>query len=130
MQKSKTEKIKKDNVLFDYIKGCVVSLIISLALIILFAFCYKWFSLSDGAISPVTFVVKAISVLIGAIIAVKGENRGLLKGMGFGAVYMLLSFFVFSVLAGSFSFGLSGILDLVCSVIIGGIIGIIKVNKK
>ena len=127
--KTKTEKLKKDSVLFDFIKGSVVALIISLALIILFAFCFKWFSLSDSIISPMTFVIKGVSVIIGALIAVKG-SRGLMKGMCFGAVYMLLSMMIFSVLAGSFSFGISSFLDLVFSVILGGIIGIIKVNRK
>ena len=130
MQKeTKTERLKRDSVVFDFVKGNVVALIISLALVILFAFCFKWFSLPDNIIVPVTFAIKGLSVLFGALLAVRG-SRGLIKGMLFGALYYLLSFVIFSVLAGSFSFGVTSLLDLAFAVILGGIVGIIKVNRK
>ena len=130
MQKeTKTEKLKRDSVVFDFVKGSVIALIISLALVILFAFCFKWFSLPDSIIFPVTFVIKGLSVIFGTLIAVRG-SRGLIKGFMFGVIFYLLSYLVFSVLSGSFSFGLTGLLDLAFSAILGGIIGIIKVNKK
>lgn len=130
MQKeTKTERLKRDSVVFDFIKGGVVALIISLALVILFAFCFKWFSLPDGIIAPITFVIKGLSVLFGALIAVKG-SRGLIKGVLFGVTYYALSYVIFSILAGSFSFALTSLLDLAFSAILGGIVGIIKVNRK
>ena len=75
-------------------------------------------------------LIKAISVIFGSMIAVKGENRGLLKGALFGGVYIVFAFIVFGLLAGSFEIGLSFLLDLVFSVILGGIVGIVKVNKR
>lgn len=128
--KSKTEKIKNNNIVFDFIKGAIVAILISLGLVVLFAFCIKWFSLSDAVIAPVTFVIKGLSVLFGAMIAVKGDSKGLVKGVGFGAIYICFAFVIFSILSGSFSIGLTSLLDLVFSVVLGGIVGIVKVNKK
>lgn len=129
---SKTEKLSKmsnDNVFFDFVKGIVVAIIFSLGLVVLFAFILKWFSLPDNVISPVTFVIKCLSVVIGSLLAVKG-NKGLVKGVSFGSVYIVIAFLIFSMLSGSFSIGLSSLLDLLSAAACGGIVGIIKVNKK
>jgi len=128
--KSKTEKIKNNSVIFDFIKGSIVAVLISLGLVVLFAFCIKWFSLPGSVIAPVTFVIKGLSVLFGAMIAVKGESKGMVKGISFGAIYICFAFIIFSILAGTFSIGLSSFLDLISSVVIGAIVGIVKVNRK
>lgn len=127
---AKSKKITNDNVLFDYVKGVLVAAIISLGLIVLFAFCIKWFSLSDSVIAPVTLAIKGVSVLIGTIVAVKGDKKGLLKGFSFGEVYMLVAFVVFSILSGDFTFSLNTILDFAFAGLLGGVVGIVKVNKK
>ena len=127
---AKSKKITNDNVLFDYVKGVLVAAIISLGLIVLFAFFMKWFSLSDAVITPITLVIKGVSILIGSIIEVKGDKKGLLKGFSFGEVYMLVAFVVFSILSGDFSFSVSTILDFAFAGLLGGVVGIVKVNKK
>ena len=52
------------------------------------------------------------------------------KGLCFGVCYVVLAFVIFSVLAGSFSVGVSFALDLAFAGLLGGIVGIVKVNKK
>lgn len=127
---SKTNKISKDSIVLDFVKGMIVALLISLALVILFAFCLKWFSLSDSTIVPITLLIKGISVLVGSLIAVRGNSKGLIKGLSFGAIYIVFAFIVFSLLAGSFSLGVSSLLDLAFGALLGGIVGIVKVNRK
>lgn len=127
---SKSERLSNENVIFDFIKGLLVATLLSLGLIVLFAFCMKWFSIPDEFISPITLVIKGVSVLTGSCIAVKGESKGLLKGLLFGMLYIILAFVVFSILSGTFSVGISSILDLAFATLLGGIVGIIKVNRK
>ena len=78
------------NLLFGYLKGLIVSMLVSFALIILLAFSLKWFSLDEKFISPLNLAIKTISVLIGSIIAIKGESKGLVKGVVFGLLYIIL----------------------------------------
>ena len=127
--KSSSRSLFSNNIILDFLKGIIVALLISLGLIVLFAFCLKWFNLSDNIIAPINLAIKGISVLIGSIIAIKGDSKGLLKGVSFGAIYIFLAFVIFSVLAGSFSINLSFLLDILFAALLGGLIGIFKVNK-
>ena len=127
--KYKTEKVNR-NFIADFLKGLIVAMLISFALVIALAFCLKWFSIDEKFITPLNIAVKIISVIVGAMIAIRGESRGLIKGIVFGLLYMLLAFISFSFLARSFSFDLSLILDILCSCFAGGLVGIIKVNSR
>ncbi len=127
---SKTKSSSNQSVVFDFIKGIIIASLVSLALVILFAFFIKWFDISDGYLNLITLLVKAISVIIGSIFAVKGDSKGLVKGVVFGLIYIIFAFVIFSFLAGSFSVGLSTLLDLAFASLLGGIVGIIKVNRK
>lgn len=127
---SKADSKTNENVVFDFIKGIIVAMLISLGLIVLFAFCLKWFMIPDAFILPITLVIKMISVVIGSIIAVKGDSKGLVKGVLFGLIYIVFAFIIFSFLAKSFHFGLSFLLDILSASLLGGIVGIIKVNRK
>ncbi len=129
--KLKSEKLSNNKGLFfDYIKGLVIAIIISLGLVVLFAFILKWASLPDNIIPVITLVIKDISVVIGSLFAVKGESKGLVKGAGFGIIYVIFAFLLFSMLAGSFSMGLSSLLDIISASVLGSIVGIVKVNRK
>ena len=112
------------------IVGCVVALIVSLVLILLFALLIKWFNWGDGVIIPANIVIKIISMAVGIFIATKDGTKGLTKGIIVGACYILLSFIVFSIIAGKFAFTLSLLYDLLLGVFGGAIIGIIAVNIK
>ena len=68
-------------------KSLIISILTSLLLIILFALMLKWFDIPETVIIPVTFIIKYLSVILGALIAVKGSNKGLLKGSLFGLIY-------------------------------------------
>ena len=130
MAYSSAIKSEKNNIVLDYLKGLIVSMLLSFGLVLIFAFSLKWIALNDSAIMPMNLGIKIISVIFGSMIAVKGNNKGLFKGMGFGMVYMTVAFVSFSVLANTFMFDLSFLLDLVCSSVAGGIVGIIKVNRR
>ncbi|MBP3581751.1 MAG: TIGR04086 family membrane protein [Clostridia bacterium] len=125
---SKTNK--NESFVFDYLKGLIIASLCSLLFIIAFAFFIKWFDIADSYLNLITLGVKAVSVIIGAIFAVKGTEKGLLKGAIFGLVYVIVAFLIFSLLAGSFSLKIGFLLDLAFASLLGGIVGIIKVNRK
>ena len=129
MSFSKTKSSTHENLVLSFIKGLIVSMLVSFVLVILLALSIKWFSLSENLISPLNLVIKTISVLIGSIIAVKGETKGLVKGIIFGFFYVSMAFCSFSFLAKSFTFDLSLLLDIVFACVAGGMVGIIKVNR-
>lgn len=118
-----------ENVFFDFFKGILIASLLSLGLVIFAAFCLKWFSIADEYVAPITLLIKGISVFVGAMFAVKGNSKGLLKGVSFGLIYIVVAFVVFSVLAGSMSVGVSTLLDVLFASLLGGIVGIVKVNR-
>ena len=120
----------KENVVFDFVKGLIVASLCSLALVVLFAFCIKWFDIGDRYLNLITLSMKAVSVVIGSIFAVKGQSKGLLKGIVFGLFYVIVAFLIFSLLAGGFNLGLGFLFDLAFASLLGGIVGIVKVNRK
>lgn len=122
--------VENKNNIISFLIGLVVSVILSLALVIVLAFALKWFLIDEKFIVPLNLAIKVISVLVGAGIAVKGSSKGLIKGVMFGLLYIILAFGLFSILAHSFSIDLSLLLDVACTCLAGGIVGIIKVNAR
>ncbi len=128
-QKEKVES--KDNIVFDYVKGLIIAVVVSFALIVLTAIFIKFASVSDEWLIPITLVIKGVSVLIGSIFALKRQTaKGLFKGAIFGLIYVFIAFLVFGLLAGSLSFDLSLLLDFVFCTVLGGLVGIVKVNRN
>ena len=126
---TKTKKLSNENIVLNFLKGLLVAISISFALIILFALFLKWLDLSDVWIVPMTLLIKGISVLIGSLVAIRGTSKGLVKGLSFGAIYTLLAFVIFGVLAQNFSFDIGLLLDFAFTMLLGAIVGIIKVNR-
>lgn len=104
---------------FKVIKSLFVSLIITFASIIIFAFIIKWAQLEDSIITPVNLVIKALSVLLGVIILNRKSSRKLLNGALFGVFYTMISFLIFSCLAGEFIFGLGLLADFGFNIMVG-----------
>ena len=117
-------------VIFGYIKALMLSLIITFASIILFAFIIKWANLNDNIISPVNLVIKAGSVFVGAYVFTKGQTKGIFKGFLFAILYTLIAFIVFSSLVGDFVLGLGLVADFAFTGLVGAIAGIIGANSK
>ena len=130
MSYSASDSLDKNSVIFDYLKGLIVAMMLSFGLVLAFAFSLKWWEVGEEMIVPINLAIKIISVCVGSIIAIKGDHKGLVKGLVFGVIYMSVAFISFSFLAKTFELDLSFVLDLVCSAVAGGIVGIIKVNRK
>ena len=108
------------------IKSCLLGLITTLIGIVIFAFVLKFSDLSTSTVSWVNNVIKAVSIFI-VIASLKrmGGEKLLIKSIFAGALYAVLSFVIFSILNGSFSFNLSFVYDLIFSVVVAIIASII-----
>lgn len=104
----------------------LISVIVSLGLILVFALLIKWFGWADNVIRPVNIAIKLISIIVGVMVATKSNDGAVLKGMIVGGLYIILSFVLFSLLLGSFSLSIENFWDLLMGIIAGAIVGVIS----
>lgn len=110
-------------------KAIGISIIFTLASVLLFALIIKLFNLDQGVIKPVNQFLKVISIFTGCFFCFR-QGKGFLKGAFVGILVVLLTFFIFAIIAGSISFTSSFLIELLFGALIGGISGIITVNLK
>lgn len=113
----------------DVIKATLLSVLISLALVLIFAIIIKFAALPSSVIMPVNIAIKVLSVFVGTLIGFKTCENGLIKGAITGAIYMLFTFFIFAALSGFKDVKFSWI-DLATLPVAGAISGIIAVNIR
>lgn len=129
------EKLKKINLttIISVLKTSLVGVVVSILLVLLFAFVLKFVDLNSGTISLVDQIIKVLSVFIAVVMLNKANDEGLLlKGILVGAVYSIITFIVFSILNGGFNVGLGVLTDIVFSALVGGVSAILLniVKKK
>lgn len=122
-------KENRANVL-SFIKAGIISIIVTLGLVLIFALILKLANLSDAVIAPVNLAIKAISIAVGTIILTKDGEGGLKKGIMLGIIFTAFAFVVFSALCGTFNLGFGLVLDMLFGAMVGGIVGILAVNFK
>lgn len=110
--------------------GALISIIVSLVLILVFALLIKWFDWGDVVITPANIVIKIISIAIGVLFVCRDGRAGVVRGSILGAIYILLCFVVFSLLNKSFTLSMSLVYDLFLGMISGSVLGVIIVNLK
>lgn len=120
-----SELLKKDAA--DILRAALIALLISLVLVLLFALVVRAASLDGTALVVGNYVIKALSVLLGACIGFRTPSGGAVKGGLTGLLYTLLSVFVFAV-ADGFKSANFNFVDLLTTVIAGIVAGIIAVN--
>lgn len=121
--KNNENVLSSNHTLLNFIKGIFVSLIFTLAAILIFALLVKTFGITDGLIKPINQVIKFVSILIGVYSMFKSMSRkNLLNAIFFGAIYTILAIVLFNLLNGSFNFDLTVFSD----VVFGGIAGLIS----
>ena len=128
------EKLKKVNLtsIINIVKASLIGVIVSILLVLLFAFVLKFVDLSSSVISLIDQIIKILSVFVAVVMLNKGDGNGLLiKGILVGAVYSILTFIVFSTLNGGFNLTSAIFTDIVFSALVGGVCAIlINFTKK
>ena len=110
-------------------KGVCVSIIVTLIAVLIFAIVIKLFSISASIITPVNQIIKALAIFLGCIFSLR-ESKGWLKGAILGVVVILLTYFIFSAIAGKITFGISNLLEIAFGAIAGAISGAVAVNLR
>lgn len=105
-------------------KSVCIAAIVTLAAVLVFALLVKLFSIGSGAITAVNQVIKAVAIFVGCMVCVKPE-RGLLKGLVSGVAVIILTYFLFAILAGEITFGWTNVLDLVFGALVGAVSGFV-----
>lgn len=112
---------------FPIIKMVLIALIFTFVLILAFALITRWASLGSNVVSPVTYVLKCLSVVIACLIAFRKTDNGLIKGLIGGLLYFFFAYLIFAAL-NNFKNCPFNFIDLICLTVSGGIGGIIAVN--
>ena len=84
----------------DTLRSVLVAIISALAFVLIFALILRWASLPDTVITPVNYVIKFLSLLLGIMIGFKHRKNGILKGAIVGLTFMLLSWLIFTAMDG------------------------------
>ncbi len=125
----KSEILAEDSKLkncLHFFKSVLVGIVVSLILILLFAIVLKIFPMTTNAISYVNQVIKVLSILFVVLIFTrKYPSRTILKGALCGVVYSIVAFLLFSLLNGGVHFSSSTLVDILFSVLIGALCGLL-----
>ena len=117
--------------ILDIVKTVVIAVLISMVSVLVFALIVKSTDIGEDAIGYVNLGIKILSVVVGCLIGFKrGSGSGWLKGLLSGLLYVLISFFVFSLISGAFSLSDLSWVDVVTGAAVGLISGVLTVNLK
>lgn len=111
----------------NYLLGLLTAVALSVLIVFVMAIIISGAPIPTEYLRPVNQVVKAVSLFIGALIALKGD-KGFLKGSLFGVVYAVAVDLLFALIAGKFELGFDLLIDLFICALVGAIVGVIKVN--
>lgn len=113
------------------LKGSLISIIATIVLLIIFAAVLTYSNINENSMPTVIIVVTALCILVGSQITTsKIKRNGIVNGALVGAIYILALYLISSIISKDFSLNIYSIIMMATSVLIGGIGGIIGVNKK
>ena len=113
------------------LKGTLISIILTLILLFIFATILTYTNIAETTIPAVIIVITAISLLIGSSIASrKMKKSGLLNGAIIGGLYLLVIYIISSITSGSFAMTLKSIIMIIVGIAFGILEGIVGVNSK
>ena len=113
----------------SFIKGVFTAVISALVGVLIFALIIKMANLSSGVVKPVNQFIKVISIFLGCFFAVSGK-RGYIKGGLIGIISIIIIYLLFALISGANVFSGGFIIDLLFSLAVGVLSGILAVNLK
>ncbi len=115
--------------IFQIVKAAAAAVIISLLFVLIFTLIIQLFSLSAGAVKPVNQVFKILSIAAGGLIFIRGD-KGLIKGAVYGLIAVIITYFLYAIIAQSLSVSWKFALEILLGIAAGAISGVIAVNIK
>ena len=120
---------KEKSFTVSFIKGVFTAVISALVGVLIFALIIKMANLSSGVVKPVNQFIKVISIFLGCFFAVSGK-RGYIKGGLIGIISIIIIYLLFALISGANVFSSGFIIDLLFSLAVGVLSGILAVNFK
>ena len=119
------------NNIIRILKGSLISILTTLVLLIIFSIILTYTDVSESVMPTVIIIVTAFSILIGSQISTsKIKKNGIINGASVGVVYILFLYLISSLVTKNFSLNNYSIIMMVTSLLIGGVGGVIGVNRK
>jgi len=113
------------------IKGSAISIGLTLASLLIFAYILTYTNVSENTTFPVIIIITAISILIGSSLCnMKLRKNGLLNGGAVGAIYIAFLYLLSSLFTLDFSLGIDSLVIVITGVLAGMLGGIIGVNMR
>ncbi|MBO4384035.1 MAG: TIGR04086 family membrane protein [Clostridia bacterium] len=127
----KTRPDKGKSTILTLIKASLAAAAASVLLVVAFAFILQKQWLKVDAIPYINIAVKVLAGVLAAVIAVRsGAKRAPLFGAAAAGAYMLVTFAVFSLLAGEFKPSLSLLTDMLMCMAAGAAVGVVNNLKR
>lgn len=126
-------KVNEDNSnsVIRILKGSIIAMVATIILLIIFATILTYTNINENTMPTVIIVITALSILIGSQIATsKIKRNGILNGAIVGLIYIAFLYILSGLVTKNFSLNNYSIIMIVTSILIGGLGGIIGVNRK
>ena len=126
-------KLNEDNSnsVIRILKGSIIAMVATIILLIIFAAILTYTNINENTMPTVIIVITALSILIGSQIATsKIKRNGILNGAIVGLIYIAFLYILSGLVTKNFSLNNYSIIMIVTSILIGGLGGIIGVNRK
>ena len=112
-------------------KGSLISIIITIIALIIFAIMLSNTNISETIIPTVIIIITALSILIGSSLSMTNiKKNGIMNGALIGLIYITFIYLLSSMVEKDFSMNLYSIILIIGSVLAGAVGGIIGINKK
>ena len=113
------------------LKGSIISMLITIIALLIFASLLTYTSMSEATIPAVIIVISIISILIGITICMaKVKKNGIVNGALIGLIYIMLIYLLSSIIQGNFAINIYSIIMIIGSTLAGAVGGIIGVNRR
>ena len=112
-------------------KGLLISLAFTLIALIILSAVLAYSSISESIETSSIIVINTISILLGSSFCIiKEKNRGMIKGIAVGGIYIGIIYILSSTVSMKFSLNIHSIIMIITSIIAGAVGGIIGINVK
>lgn len=119
------------NSIIKILKGSAISMITTLILLIIFSDLLTFTNINERTMPTVIIMITALSILLGSqITTLKIKKNGIINGMAVGGTYMITLYFISSIVSKNFSLNKYSIIMMATGLLIGGLGGMIGVNRK
>lgn len=127
----KVKENSNSNVIIKILKGSILSIVASIVLLIILAAILTYTNVNENIIPTVIIIITAVSILIGSQITTsKIKKNGILNGICVGVIYIIMLYLISSIVSKNFSLNNYSIIMIATGIAIGGLGGIIGVNRK